>query len=352
MMHVLMTADAVGGVWTYALELARALAPSGVRVTVATMGPRPSAAQLRDGRDIPGLDVEMSDFALEWRLDTGAPPWDDLYAAGTWLLALERRIAPGIVHLNGYAHGALPFNAPTIVVGHSCVSSWCEATRTEMPPLALASYRRIVRAGLRRADCVVAPTRAMLAALERHYGPLERSAVIPNGRDARRFPVTEKQPLVVGGGRVWDPAKNLALLRDNAAALSWPVVIAGPDSLDTPPVAERDMLALLARASIFVLPAKYEPFGLLPLEAALCGCALVLGDIPSLREVWGGAASYVDSSDGAALCRQIEALIENPPLLRAQADAARARARRYTAGDMARQYADLYEQLQRSRVCA
>ena len=32
--------------------------------------------------------------------------------------------------------------------------------------------------------------------------------------------------------------------------------------------------------------------------------------------------------------------------------AARARAQRYTADDMARQYANLYEQLQRSRVCA
>ncbi len=32
------------------------------------------------------------------------------------------------------------------------------------------------------------------------------------------------------------------------------------------------------------LPARYEPFGLSVLEAALSGCALVLGDIPSLRE--------------------------------------------------------------------
>ena len=48
-----------------------------------------------------------------------------------------------------------------------------------------------------------------------------------------------------------------------------------------------------ARAAIYALPARYEPFGLSALEAALSGCALVLGDIPSLREIWGDAALFV-----------------------------------------------------------
>src|SRR5256885_706022 len=57
MTRVLMTADAVGGVWTYALELARALVPHGLFTTLATMGPRPSEAHLAAARGIPGLDV-------------------------------------------------------------------------------------------------------------------------------------------------------------------------------------------------------------------------------------------------------------------------------------------------------
>jgi glycogen(starch) synthase len=51
------------------------------------------------------------------------------------------------------------------------------------------------------------------------------------------------------------------------------------------------------------LPARYEPFGLSVLEAALSGCALVLGDIASLREVWGGAACYVRPGDSRAAPR-------------------------------------------------
>ena len=43
--RVLMTADCVGGVWTYALDLAESLGDFGVEVLLATMGQRPSHAQ-------------------------------------------------------------------------------------------------------------------------------------------------------------------------------------------------------------------------------------------------------------------------------------------------------------------
>ena len=59
----------------------------------------------------------------------------------------------------------------------------------------------------------------------------------------------------------------------------------------------------MAEASIYALPARYEPFGLSALEAALSGCALVLGDIPSLREIWGPAAIYVPADDKVGALR-------------------------------------------------
>ncbi len=352
MTRVLMTADASGGVWTYALELARALAEFDVQITLATMGPRPSDDQAVDACSIPRLELVVSDYALEWRLDDGLPPWNDLYAAGAWLLTLERRFCPHIVHLNGYAHGALPFESPTIVVAHSCVSSWAEATSGNIPPLTLASYGRLVRAGLNMANVVVAPTRAMLAALERHHGALRRTAVIPNGRGSDDFPRTAKEPLIATGGRLWDRAKNIDAVRAVAGDLRWPVVIAGNERSDAPLAPQRQILELLARASIFVLPARYEPFGLLPLEAALCGCALVLGDIASLREVWGDAAVYVNPDDRGALRRELETLIANPVELHAKAAAAQSRAAAYSPRAMASRYFEMYQTLVRSRQCA
>ena len=72
------------------------------------------------------------------------------------------------------------------------------------------------------------------------------------------------------------------------------------------------MAAHLAASAIYALPARYEPFGLSALEAGLCGCALVLGDIPSLREVWGDAAVFVDPHDAQALAKALNCLIDHP----------------------------------------
>jgi glycogen(starch) synthase len=340
-LHVLMTADAVGGVWTYTLELARALAAYGVRTTIATLGPRPDAAQRTAAAVIPGVDLIETDFALEWMEDG----WRDAEAAADWLLALEQHLRPAVVHLNGFTHGALPWRAPAIVVGHSCVLSWHEAVGGEFKDGWLERYRSAVARGLRAADSVVAPTASMLSALDRLYGPLRSKSVIPNGRDPLRFVPQEKTPLIVSAGRLWDRAKNIDAVHAIESRLSWPVAIAGDVSVGCGRLSEQELADLLGRAAIAVLPARYEPFGLLPLEAALAGCALVLGDIPSLREVWGNAATYVDPEDHEALLAAIESLIADPDERRRSAWRARRRALSYSPADMARRYLWIYRSL-------
>ena len=96
-----MTADAVGGVWTYALDLVRALPE--VEFTVATMGRRPSADQTADLP--PNLTLCVGDFRLEWEEE----PWEDVRRAGDWLLDLERGTRPDVVHLNGLRPRRAPF---------------------------------------------------------------------------------------------------------------------------------------------------------------------------------------------------------------------------------------------------
>src|SRR3954462_14350571 len=97
--RILMTADAVGGVWTYALELSRGLAARGVDVILATMGPRPSSEQRAAVAALGNVTLCESDFRSEWMID----PWADVARAGEWLLKLEREHAPDLIHLNGYA---------------------------------------------------------------------------------------------------------------------------------------------------------------------------------------------------------------------------------------------------------
>jgi glycosyltransferase involved in cell wall biosynthesis len=350
--RVLMTADAVGGVWDYSLQLAEGLGTCGVEVTLATMGPLPRDDQRAAAREVPGLRLVESDYRLEW----AEQPWDDVARAGSWLLELEAQAQPDIVHLNGYAHGALAWNAPALVVAHSCVCSWWRAVRGAEAPEEWAVYRRAVREGLRAATAVVAPSAAMLHALSAHYGAIS-GTVVPNGRDAAQFRTGPKEPLVLSAGRLWDEAKNVAALASIAHGLAWPVALAGEtqnapgEPVHDGPVeylgrlSSADLRSWMARASIYAMPARYEPFGLSILEAGLSGCALVLGDIPSLREHWDGAAAFVAPDDREALRSAIEGLIDSPTRRSELGRRARDRGQEFTVGRMADAYRRLYEGL-------
>jgi glycogen(starch) synthase len=357
---VLMTADAVGGVWDYSLELARGLAEEEVAVVLAVMGPPPDEAQRAAAAAIPGLELACAPFRLEWMDD----PWADVAAAGPWLLELERRHGCQLVHLSGYTHGALPFRSPKVVVGHSCVLSWWRAVHGEPAPRAWDRYRSAVAAGLAAADRVVAPTAAMAAALEESYGPLPPIEVIWNGRRPDRYRPGDKECFVLSAGRLWDQAKNAAVLAGVAERLPWPVQIAGatrPDSGGSFTVAggaavllgrlgSEELAALCGRAAIYAAPARYEPFGLAVLEAALSECALVLSDIPSFRELWSGAAVFVPADDAGELETTLLTLMNQPELSAALALRAHCRALRYSATLMTERYLTLYRSLAAGRL--
>ena len=98
----------------------------------------------------------------------------------------------------------------------------------------------------------------------------------------------------------------------------------------------------MARAAVFAAPAKYEPFGLCPLEAALQACALVLGDIDTLREIWGSAAMFVPPCDEEALAHALEVLARDPALRAEMGVRARIHAERFTAARMTTRTLDVY----------
>jgi glycosyltransferase involved in cell wall biosynthesis len=333
-MRILMTADTVGGVWTYARDLASALDAD---VHVATMGAPPPR---------PEPNVHVSEFRLEWQDD----PWDDVDRAGRWLLELEEELRPDVVHVNGFAHAALPWRAPVIVVAHSDVVSWWWAVHGCDPPPEWDRYRWSVEAGLRAAEVVVAPTRAGLADLERQFRFRSERVVIPNGR-AATVPLSRKEPFVLGSGRFWDEAKNLAALEAVRPRIPWPIVTVG-DGTALGRVAPDEHAALLARAAVYCAPALYEPFGLGILEAAQAGCALVLGDIPSLREVWGDAAVFAPPREHDALAAALHLVATDAELREELAVRASRRAARYTLVTMAAAYAELYERLRAPVVAA
>jgi glycogen synthase len=357
-MKILMTADTIGGVWSYALELCAALRAHDVEIALATLGGPLSSGQRRAVGALDHVSLHESVFRLEWMPD----PWQDVREAGEWLLAVEREFQPDVVHLNHLAHGDSGWSAPVLQVGHSCVLSWWEAVRRAPLPQEWAQYRERVTLSIRAADYVVAPTRAMLSLLQQHYGPLKQSRAILNARSSRGYGPAPKEPFVLAAGRLWDEAKNVAALSAVAACLPWPIYVAGaPEGpgcgttlaggglqalghLEPPALAQ-----YYARAAIYALPARYEPFGLTALEAALSGCALVLGDIPSLREVWGDAAHYVPPDDHEALRAVLGELIADRSMRSQWATRALLRAGQFSPDAFARDYLDIYRTLTHAR---
>ena len=350
-----MTADTVGGVWTYAVDLCRALEGRNVEVLLATMGAEVKPHQRNELAGLSHVRLAESRFALEWM----EAPWADVQRAGRWLLELEESFRPHAVHLNGYVHGSLPFGAPVLCAGHSCVRSWWKAVRGEPVPSSWDTYTDKVQLGLRSARLVVAPTRWMLDQLRAEYGALRATRVIPNARPWTQGggPKARKEPYILSVGRLWDDAKNARALARVAADLPWPVRLAGdprsPDGAEVtlanvehlgflPPDA---MAGQYAGAGIYALPALYEPFGLSVLEAAQHACALVLGDIPSLREVWGDAAMYVPPRDSAGLEAALRMLVCDAPLRQRYGRAAEDRARSFSLEALARAYLDAYSDL-------
>ena len=350
-LRILMTADTVGGVWPYALELARELLWHGDRVLLAAMGREPDMEQRREAAAIPGLELQARPYRLVWMQD----PWDDLDAAHAWLRDLARRFAPDVIHLNDLALADREWPAPVLLTAHSCVCSWWQGVHGKPAPMEWKRYRDTVAASIRAADHVVAPTRAMLQSVAEHHGVPRSCEAIHNGRTPPRVVAAGKEPFVLGAGRLWDSAKNLGLLARVAPKLPWPVYLAGeirhPDggseagfgsvrTLGAMPNAQ--LRELMSRAAIYALPARYEPFGLSALEAAQAGCALVLGDIPSLREVWGDAALYVKPDDADGLRETVLRLIGDNTLRQRMGRLARERARQYTPQAMGQRYRKAY----------
>lgn len=373
MPHVLITADTVGGVWTHVRELARGLRRRGWRVTVAVFGPPPSRAASAWAAE-PGVEWRYGGPGLEWM--PGAE--QEVQAAQRWLQVCLASLQPDVLHANQFSAAAAAPGFPVLLAAHSDLVSWWRAVHQRRPPPTASAefYQRVVQAGLAAAGVVVTPTRAARRDLRESYGPgawFGRSLVIANGMDPAAWGPPAPRPrqgYAAAAGRIWDAGKQMDLLYQ--AGLAMPVRLAGPchepgaapaarapgvlDGRSLPPgvrwageLDQAGMRALLAGAEVFIVPSRYEPFGLGALEAALSGCALLLNDIPSLREVWGETAAYFRRDQAADLAAQLRALAAAPARRQALAAAARQRARqRYGAQRMADRYITAYR---RARAC-
>lgn len=337
--RVAMTVDVVGGIWRYAVDAAEALNALGIEVVLVVVGPAPGAGHLAEVERLPATALAHLDEPLDWMVTDEAA----LSRLAPRLADLVDRLRIDLLQVNVPSQAAnLAVGCPVVAVAHSCVATWWRAVKGGDLPPAWAWQARRTRAGLLRADAVVTPSRAHADATLEAYGPLPGVFVVANASRPPTGPDRAKQPVALSAGRWWDEGKGARVLDAAAADIAWPVMMAGP--LTGPQgggvslvharalgaIPSSDLGGLMARAAIFVSPSLYEPFGLAVLEAAYAGCALVLSDIPTFRELWDGAAVFAEPGDPAALARQIVRLTGDDDLRRTLGAEARRKAHRFT----------------------
>lgn len=349
--RILLSADAVGGVWQYSLELAQGFGRRGIAVTLAVLGPPPARDLAARAEAIENLSLVELNAPLDW---TATAP-DAVERSAESLAVLAAREGAELIHLHSPAlAGAARWPAPVVVTAHSCLGTWWRTLRSEPMPPDFAWRVEQTAAGLRAADAVIAPSRSFASALAETYGNDIPIVPIPNGRTPAHPAAVRREALIFTAGRLWDEGKNLIAL-DRAAALhDLRIFAAGGDTgphggtITLPHLARLGRLSDAAimgwhhRASVYASVAVYEPFGLSVLEAAQAGCALVLSDIPTFRELWDGAAYFVPPDDAEAIGWALRDVLAEPYRMAARGADARARADRYGSDRMVTKTLDAY----------
>ena len=221
--------------------------------------------------------------------------------------------------------------------------------------------RRDVISYLRIMGPAQAKVHAVYCGVAPHFRPVA-SAPLRNG-DPRHEPAT-----VLYVGRA-DPYKNLvALVQAFAQARKrcpFPMQLALVGARDARyPEAERraqelgiaadlkwigrlsdqELAETYRQARVLVMPSRYEGFGLPVLEAMASGTPVICGDIGTLREIAGDAATFVDPDDVDGLAQQLVRILTEPASAAGLVSNGLTRAARFTWDETARQTLAVYEQ--------
>lgn len=265
-------------------------------------------------------------------VDTGIDGDDRAaWARGTMVGVGRRAMRDRVDLLHAPANfGPIGWAPPTVLTVHDLIAH----RHPEYVPSSYAPIiRGMVRLASRRAARILTPSDATAADLRSLLGvPGTRIDVTPL---ASTIPPTatgapaERQVLIVGNRM---PHKNVNVVLD-ALVLMDPVdrprvVLTGGGAGDPLPaevvrrgltdhvaitgwLSDEELDSLYRASRLVVLPTRFEGFGLPVLEAMARGVPVLCSDLGVLREVAGGAARYVDSTDPAAVARELLALLDD-----------------------------------------
>ncbi len=340
-----------GGLGRHVAALTRAQADAGHEVTVLTQTEKDAGVEESDGIRV--IRVLRQGSQLQFGGDD-IPRWvDGLEAA---LITAAEELAPDyqpdVVHAHDWmvTKAALAarrlFHRPLVATIHATEVGRHQGWLPNDLSQELHSREWTLSNSANR---VIICSRAMKYEVEQLFDlPDEQIAVVSNGidlsawelvptdRDAARQKYAKTGPLLVQTGRLeWEKGVDLLLaavpqLRQHYPGLR--VVVAGrgtmaadfrlrttelgiQDSVECLGwMSDNELRGLIAAADAVVVPSRYEPFGLVALEAAALGSPVVVAETGGLREIADGGrvALTFATEDEASLAAAVRRTIDNP----------------------------------------
>jgi len=366
-----------GGVGVHVTKLSEALVGQGVKVEVRTLQTEKEGTA--GGVTIPPQGVKVRRYPKE----ASQSGRTNVLTALDWARKLAaERFSGDLVHGHTW-YCAQPTNwlatledIPSVMTVHSLEPDrpW-KAEQLGDDGYRLSTWME--RVGLQEATHLIAVSNQTKSALQEHYQIAEdKISVIHNGIDPDQFfPGRDpavlkrsgiKQPYCLFVGRLSRQKGIFDLLQayENVDAEAKLVVISG--AADTPELVDEmvatvkdnpriqwiyqsmglaELRAIYTSADLFICPSRYEPFGIINLEAMACGTAVVASNVGGIPDAVGDAGCLVDVGDGEGLTVAIETLLGDADQRQTLSEAGLARAARFTWEAIGKQTHALYAEL-------
>jgi glycosyltransferase involved in cell wall biosynthesis len=276
-------------------------------------------------------------------ISVNAPPYR--FAEQTLLPGLLAKAQVGLVH---FPHYNLPilYRRPFVVTIHDLFPF--DFPEIHSGPVPRAVNQWLMRNAVHGASRIITPSQATASALADRFprsGP--KIHAIPEAADERFDPIRNSEgeaawqrrlaiqpPYVLYLGQ-WKAYKNLPLLIQAFSLLRQThpdvqLVVAGDDprhpevrqaAARLPPgsvafpgrLPDTAVPDFYRGAATVVLPSRAEGFGLPVIEAMACGVPIICSDLPVLREVADGIATFVNPDDASGFARAMAEVLDNPP---------------------------------------